>query len=470
MPPRDRPGGAGVIQVDVREQQVRHRAQRRARPLERVARASAGSWWARDRRSPRPPRPAAAPPRSAWADRGTAGRSTTRPRPAGVPGSSPATDYTGAEPRHAPSGFLGRAGLGGQTRRGDGEPDRCREPSGRGAAVGDPVRRAARAAARPGRVVHELHRRRRRPRGSHRPPHRQHRHAAEPERRRDALEAGLHHPPGRPRARRHLAHVPRGERVQRGGPGHDGRGGRSAGARHRAHRRPRAREPAPRSHRQPAPAAADHGRRAGRPPGVSRSVHRDPRRAAARHAGADGVERFGHAPRASMPWPARRSPTPSSGSPIVLNEADKGLLQRGAYVVTDAATEVPPDTALGRLCARFGVGSLLRVPLPLGTHIFGSLFFIVARREPVQRRRHGLRRAGGRPPGAGAVAQGARRRRRGATRRRGRPRRGWRRRWPRSAASSRRAAACGGWSGGRAAGRTCWRRPRVSRRPRPRCC
>ena len=44
--------------------------------------------------------------------------------------------------------------------------------------------------------------------------------------------------------------------------------------------------------------------------------------------------------------------------------------------MTDAATEVPADTALGRLCARFGVGSLLRVPLPLGTHVFGSLFFI----------------------------------------------------------------------------------------------
>ena len=67
---------------------------------------------------------------------------------------------------------------------------------------------------------------------------------------------------------------------------------------------------------------------------------------------------------------------PQFWEPIVLNQADKDLVQRGAYVVSDAATEVPPDTALGRLCSRFGVSSLLRVPLPLGTYVFGSLFFI----------------------------------------------------------------------------------------------
>ena len=62
--------------------------------------------------------------------------------------------------------------------------------------------------------------------------------------------------------------------------------------------------------------------------------------------------------------------------PVVLNDADRRLLQRDAYVISDVETDLAPDTALGRLCTRFGVGSLLRVPLPLGTHIFGSLFFM----------------------------------------------------------------------------------------------
>ena len=67
---------------------------------------------------------------------------------------------------------------------------------------------------------------------------------------------------------------------------------------------------------------------------------------------------------------------PGFWDPVVLNESDRALLQRDAYVMSDVETDLEADTALGRLCARFGVGSLLRVPLPLGTHIFGSLFFM----------------------------------------------------------------------------------------------
>ena len=67
---------------------------------------------------------------------------------------------------------------------------------------------------------------------------------------------------------------------------------------------------------------------------------------------------------------------PTFWDPVVLNETDRTLLQRDAYVMADVEAELGPDTALGRLCRRFGVGSLLRVPLPLGTHIFGSLFFM----------------------------------------------------------------------------------------------
>jgi two-component system response regulator AtoC len=67
---------------------------------------------------------------------------------------------------------------------------------------------------------------------------------------------------------------------------------------------------------------------------------------------------------------------PSFWDPVVLNDADRTLLQRDAYVINDVEADLDPETSLGRLCRRFGVGSLLRVPLPLGTHIFGSLFFM----------------------------------------------------------------------------------------------
>jgi transcriptional regulator with GAF, ATPase, and Fis domain len=67
---------------------------------------------------------------------------------------------------------------------------------------------------------------------------------------------------------------------------------------------------------------------------------------------------------------------PSFWDPVVLNDADRALLQRDAYVINDVETDLDPNTSLGRLCRRFGVGSVLRVPLPLGTHIFGSLFFM----------------------------------------------------------------------------------------------
>ena len=81
---------------------------------------------------------------------------------------------------------------------------------------------------------------------------------------------------------------------------------------------------------------------------------------------------------------------------------------------------------------RFGVSSLLRVPLPLGTHVFGSLFFVVARREPVQRRRHRLRRAAWPTTWRWRCRTRSSPTPRDATKRRARRRRGSRRRWPRS--------------------------------------
>jgi len=67
---------------------------------------------------------------------------------------------------------------------------------------------------------------------------------------------------------------------------------------------------------------------------------------------------------------------PTFWDPVVLNEADRQLLGRGTYIIADAKTEVARDTALSAVCARFDIGSLVRVPLPLGTHVFGSLYFM----------------------------------------------------------------------------------------------
>src|SRR4026209_115544 len=51
-------------------------------------------------------------------------------------------------------------------------------------------------------------------------------------------------------------------------------------------------------------------------------------------------------------------------------------LQRDAYVIHDADTEVPPTSLRGKIFRRFGVRSALRVLMPLGSKVFGSLFFL----------------------------------------------------------------------------------------------
>jgi transcriptional regulator with GAF, ATPase, and Fis domain len=62
--------------------------------------------------------------------------------------------------------------------------------------------------------------------------------------------------------------------------------------------------------------------------------------------------------------------------PMALDGRDRAQLQRDAYVVHDSDEEVPADSTRGRLFRRFGIRSALRVPLPLGTGVFGSLFFL----------------------------------------------------------------------------------------------
>ena len=62
--------------------------------------------------------------------------------------------------------------------------------------------------------------------------------------------------------------------------------------------------------------------------------------------------------------------------PQVLTGDDRTALNRDAYVIHDADAELAPDSTRGRIFKRFGVRSALRVPMPLGAEVFGSLFFL----------------------------------------------------------------------------------------------
>ena len=67
---------------------------------------------------------------------------------------------------------------------------------------------------------------------------------------------------------------------------------------------------------------------------------------------------------------------PSFWAPVALSADDRVQLQRDAYVIHDADAEIAPDTIRGRIFRRLAVRSALRVPLPLGSHVFGSMFFL----------------------------------------------------------------------------------------------
>ena len=68
--------------------------------------------------------------------------------------------------------------------------------------------------------------------------------------------------------------------------------------------------------------------------------------------------------------------SPELLGPYTLSGDDLAQLQRGAYVIRDVDAEVPRNTIRGRIFGHFGVKSALRVTLPLGNHVFGSLFFL----------------------------------------------------------------------------------------------
>jgi transcriptional regulator with GAF, ATPase, and Fis domain len=62
--------------------------------------------------------------------------------------------------------------------------------------------------------------------------------------------------------------------------------------------------------------------------------------------------------------------------PMDLANPDTPALHRESYIIRDADVELAPDTVRARIFAKLGVKSALRVPLPLGGDVFGSLFFL----------------------------------------------------------------------------------------------
>ncbi|HKE85710.1 MAG TPA: sigma 54-interacting transcriptional regulator [Vicinamibacterales bacterium] len=67
---------------------------------------------------------------------------------------------------------------------------------------------------------------------------------------------------------------------------------------------------------------------------------------------------------------------PDLWEPRQLTGDDRAQLHREAYVIHHTDTEVAPDSTRGYFFRRLGVQSALRVPMPLGGEIFGSLFFL----------------------------------------------------------------------------------------------
>jgi transcriptional regulator with GAF, ATPase, and Fis domain len=67
---------------------------------------------------------------------------------------------------------------------------------------------------------------------------------------------------------------------------------------------------------------------------------------------------------------------PGFWAPTILTDAERALLHRDPYVVHDVESEIDALSVRGRVFGRLGVRSALRVPMPLGTGVFGSLFFL----------------------------------------------------------------------------------------------
>jgi len=62
--------------------------------------------------------------------------------------------------------------------------------------------------------------------------------------------------------------------------------------------------------------------------------------------------------------------------PITLTDDETSVLHRNSYIVRDTAADVKPSAVRARLFGLCQAKSVLRVPLPLGSDVFGSLFFM----------------------------------------------------------------------------------------------
>jgi transcriptional regulator with GAF, ATPase, and Fis domain len=72
---------------------------------------------------------------------------------------------------------------------------------------------------------------------------------------------------------------------------------------------------------------------------------------------------------------------PSFWEPTKLTGDDRGLLHPGSYVVRDVGSDIAPGSVRDRLFRRLGVRSALRIAIPLGSGVFGSLFFLARQPE-----------------------------------------------------------------------------------------
>jgi len=66
--------------------------------------------------------------------------------------------------------------------------------------------------------------------------------------------------------------------------------------------------------------------------------------------------------------------------PTLVPPLERNLLDRKAYIIHDVSSEIAAETVRGRLLRIVGARSALRVAIPLGNAVFGSLFFLA--RDP----------------------------------------------------------------------------------------
>jgi transcriptional regulator with GAF, ATPase, and Fis domain len=72
---------------------------------------------------------------------------------------------------------------------------------------------------------------------------------------------------------------------------------------------------------------------------------------------------------------------PAFWAPKALSADDRAVLHADPYVIKDLAADVPPDSMRARLLGQLGVRSALRLAIPLGSGLFGSLFFLSRQAE-----------------------------------------------------------------------------------------